>query len=127
MTSRSEKASNRFLDVALQLGSSSEPIGRIAGASGSPALKQLDLPALLSLVIDAVCQAGQLLVAEWERVEGQEGTVTRQLSMSKLKNFYVSSYLVCFSATFGGRKLAIPLQDTHGAGLLTPTMARMIF
>ncbi|MHC8366930.1 hypothetical protein ACYZT9_14045 [Pseudomonas sp. ZT5P21] len=74
MVTRSAKASNRFLNVALQLGSSSEPTGRLAGASSKPQSQNLDLPALLSLVIEVVCQAGQLLGAEMD----QEGREPRQ-------------------------------------------------
>ncbi|MEB2514109.1 hypothetical protein SOP85_01450 [Pseudomonas sp. YuFO20] len=59
MSARSEKASNRFLDAALYLGSTHEPLGRLAGARNNPHSKSADLPALLSSVINIVCQAGQ--------------------------------------------------------------------
>lgn len=104
MTSRSEKASNRFLDVALQLGSSSEPIGRIAGAQGSPQLKQLDLPALLSHVIDAVCQAGQILVAEWERVEGPRGHGDKAVVDVEIEKLLRQQLLGLFFCDFWGEE-----------------------
>ncbi len=47
--------------------------GRLAGASSKPQSQGADLPALLLLFIDVVCQAGQILVAEWERVDGPRG------------------------------------------------------
>jgi myo-inositol-1(or 4)-monophosphatase len=39
MFARSEKASNRFLDAALHLGSVHEPLGRLAGALSTPTQK----------------------------------------------------------------------------------------
>jgi myo-inositol-1(or 4)-monophosphatase len=73
MCARSDKASNRFLDVALHLGSAGEPLGRLAGAPGNPQSKSPDLRKLLSSVINTVCQAGQLLVTEWQRADGPRG------------------------------------------------------
>ncbi|MNP01067.1 Inositol-1-monophosphatase [compost metagenome] len=73
MFSRSDKASNRFLDAALHLGSAHEPLGRLAGAPANPHSKSPNLPALLSSVINIVCKAGQLLVTEWQREDGPRG------------------------------------------------------
>jgi myo-inositol-1(or 4)-monophosphatase len=78
MFSRSEKASNRFLDAALQLGSAHEPLGRLAGAPSNPHSKSPDLPALLLSVINIVCEAGQLLEQNGSEQTGQGGRGTRQ-------------------------------------------------
>ena len=59
ISARSEKASNRFLDAALHLGSAHEPLGRLAGASFEHHTKSPELPELLTSVINIVCKAGQ--------------------------------------------------------------------
>lgn len=120
MTSRSEKASNRFLDVALQLGSSSESIGRIAGAPGSPQSKQLDLPTLLSLVIDAVCQAGQLLVAEWERVEGPRGHGDKAVVDVEIEKLLRQQLLGLFFCDFWGEETGHTLKGHPWCWVVDP-------
>jgi hypothetical protein len=55
MAARSEKASDRFLEVALDLGPSNEPIGRPASVSRERHAADLELPILLSPIINVVC------------------------------------------------------------------------
>ncbi|WP_421136534.1 inositol monophosphatase family protein [Pseudomonas sp. NFX15] len=109
MTARSEKATNRFLDVALQLGSSHEPIVRLAGASGNSQPRNPDLPALLSLVINVVCKAGQLLVTEWERAEGPRGQGDKAVVDVEIEQVLRQRLLKLFSCDFWGEETGYSL------------------
>jgi myo-inositol-1(or 4)-monophosphatase len=109
MIKRSEKASNRFLDVALQSDSSHEPLGRLAGEPGKPQSKNPNLPALLSLVINVVCQAGQLLVAEWERAEGPRGQGDKAVVDVEIEHLLRHQLLGMFFCDFWGEETGYTL------------------
>lgn len=104
MTARAENASNRFLNVALQVGSSHEPIGRLAGALGESQSKSPDLPVLLSLVISVVCQAGQLIVSEWKRVEGPRGQGDKAVVDVEIEHLLRQHLLDLFFCDFWGEE-----------------------
>lgn len=87
---RSKKAEHRFLDAALLFGADFEPIGLLSGGLRNPALgedyitsanarmaaRQVykpNLAALLTQTLEIVISAGQLLITEWERVDGPRG------------------------------------------------------
>lgn len=101
LAERSKKAEHRFLDAALVFGADFEPIGLLSGGLRNPVLgkdyitsanarmaaKQVckpNLAALLTQTLQIVISAGQLLITEWERVDGREGRVTRPPSTWKL-------------------------------------------
>jgi myo-inositol-1(or 4)-monophosphatase len=87
LAKRSRAGANRFLDAALVFGKDFEPTGCMAGVSLNPtvgkhriiscgaedSVRKPNLVALLPRVIEAVLRAGQLLVAEWERIDGPRG------------------------------------------------------
>lgn len=111
MATRSAKVSNRFLNAVLQLDSSSEPTSRLAGASSKHHRSQNpDLPALLSLVVDLVCRAGQLLVAKWERVDGPRGQGDKAVVDVEIELLLRRQLLdLCIAATSGPHPDTTPM------------------
>lgn len=86
----SKKAAHRFLDVALVFGADFEPTGLLSGGPRSlelgedfitttdarAAAKQetkTNLTALLPQALEIVVSAGQLLITEWQRLDGPRG------------------------------------------------------
>lgn len=126
MASRSASASNRFLDAVSHRDASSEPGGRLAGAQSHAPSQHVDLPALLLRVIDAVRQAGRLLIAEWARAGGLEDRAIRPTWTSTLNANYVGDCSISLIAITGMKRPATASPQTDGAGWLTPTMAPLI-
>lgn len=120
MISRSRKASNRFLDVALQVDAYCEPTGRIAGVLGRPQSKPPDLPALLPLVIEAVCQSGRLLAAEWERVEGPRGHGDKAVVDVEIERLLRQQLLGLFLCDFWGEETGHTLSGQPWCWVVDP-------
>ncbi|MGT7193934.1 inositol monophosphatase family protein [Escherichia coli] len=120
MSARSEKASNRFLDAALHLGSTHEPIGRLAGASFEPHSKSADLPALLFSVINRVCQAGQLLVTEWQRADGPRGQGDKAVVDVEIEQLLRQQLLDLFFCDFWGEETGHTLTGDSWCWVVDP-------
>jgi myo-inositol-1(or 4)-monophosphatase len=120
ISARSEKASNRFLDVALHLGSAHEPLGRLAGMPATPHPKSPNLPVLLSSVIDIVRKAGQLLQIEWQRAEGPRGQGDKAVVDVEIEQLLRQQLLELFFCDFWGEETGQTLTGDSWCWVVDP-------
>ena len=121
LANRSKKGANRFLDAALVFGRDFEPTGRLAGDSCNPTVEKhcnippkLDvaeshvrrpnLSALLTQTIEVVIRAGQLLIAEWARVDGPRGQGDKASVDVEIEQLLRQQLLELFPCDFWGEE-----------------------
>lgn len=121
LEARSKASANRFLDAALLFGKEFEPIGRLAGESRSPIerenlqaslrahsaaslLRTQNLRTLLSQTIEVVTIAGQLLIAEWARIDGPRGKGDKAEVDVEIEQFLRQQLLRLLACDFSGQE-----------------------
>jgi myo-inositol-1(or 4)-monophosphatase len=108
---RSKKSADRFLNAALVFGKEFEPIGRLAGdkkparAHGAANLERTpNLAALLAETVEVVLRAGQLLTAEWVRVDGPRGKGDKAEVDLEIEHLLRQQLLNLFTCDFWGEE-----------------------
>jgi myo-inositol-1(or 4)-monophosphatase len=118
LAKRSKAGANRFLDAALAFGKDFEPTGRMVGASLNPTLEEHrishleaagsvrkpNLVALLFQTIEVVLRAGQLLVAEWERIDGPRGQGDKAIVDLEIEDLLREQLLELLPCDFWGEE-----------------------
>ncbi|MNQ95285.1 putative inositol 1-monophosphatase ImpA [compost metagenome] len=121
MAKRSKKSASRFLDAALLHGKEFEPTGSLVGEphnlileesrQSSPRTHRADsrvrtpnLTALLAQTIEVVTRAGQLLIAEWARIDGPRGKGDKAEVDVEIEKFLRPQLLNLFACDFWGEE-----------------------
>lgn len=121
MGTKSKASANRFLDAALLFGKEFEPIGRLAGESRNPIkgenrqdslsahsaaslLRTQNLRTLLAQTIEVVTRAGQLLIAEWARIDGPRGKGDKAEVDVEIEQFLRPQLLSLLTCDFWGEE-----------------------
>jgi myo-inositol-1(or 4)-monophosphatase len=121
LAKRSNKDAHRFLDAALVFGRDFEPTGRLAGGSRNPnveehriiwtkldvvehSVRNPNLSALLTQTIEIVIGAGQLLIAEWARIDGPRGEGDKASVDLEIEQFLRQQLLELFNCDFWGEE-----------------------